>query len=61
MQTAWILVGVGVLLFLLSLLANTLGIAPNPGFGWKKTLGVVVGIVLIVVGLVMSRRSDMRR
>ena len=58
MQTAWILVGVGVLLFLLSLLANTLGIAPNPGFGWKKTLGVVVGLVLIVVGVVMSRRSD---
>ena len=57
MQTAWVLVGVGVLLFLLSLLANTLGIAPNPGFGWKKTLGVVVGIVLVVVGLVMSRQS----
>ena len=57
MQTAWVLVGVGVLLFLLSVLANALGIAPNPGFGWKKTLGVVVGIVLVVVGLVMSRRS----
>ena len=57
MQTTWVLIGVGVLLFLLSLLANTLGIAPNPGFGWKKTLGVVVGIVLVVAGLVMSRRS----
>ena len=57
MQTAWLLVGVGVLLFLLSLLANTLGIAMHPGFGWKKTLGVVVGIVLVVVGLFMSRRS----
>jgi len=56
MQTAWVLVGVGVLLFLLSVLANALGIAPNPGFGWKKTLGVVVGIVLVVVGLFMSRR-----
>jgi hypothetical protein len=61
MQTAWVLIGVGVLLFLLSLLANTLGIAPNPGFGWKKTLGVVVGLVLIVVGFVLSRRPDMRR
>ena len=58
---AWIVVGVGVLLVLISTLANTLGIAPHPGFGWKKTLGVVVGALLIVAGLYLSRRLGVRR
>ena len=53
---AWIVVGAGVLLLLVSALANALGIAPHPGFGWKKTLGVVVGALLILVGLYLSRR-----
>ena len=58
---AWIVIGVGVLLVLISALANTLGIAPHPGFGWKKTLGVVVGALLIVAGLYLSRRAGVRR
>jgi len=58
---AWIVVGVGVLLVLIATLANALGIAPHPGFGWKKTLGVVVGALLIVAGLYLSRRPGVRR
>ncbi len=40
---AWIVVAVGVLLVLISGFAYPLGLG-HPGFGWKKTLGVVVGL-----------------
>jgi len=52
---AWVLVGVGVLLVLISALANSLGLGVHPGFGWKKTLGVVVGALIIVAGLYLRR------
>jgi len=47
---ARVLVSVGVLLVLVSAFANSLGLG-HPGFGWKKTLGVVVGAVILVAGL----------
>ncbi len=51
----WVLIGVGVLLVLISALANPLGLGHHPGFGWKKTLGVVVGALIIVAGLYFQR------
>jgi hypothetical protein len=35
---------------LLSILADALGLGRFEEFGWKQTVGVVVGIVLIAVG-----------
>ena len=52
---AWILIGVGVLLVLISALAYPLGLGLHPGFGWKKTLGVVVGALIIVARLYLRR------
>jgi hypothetical protein len=49
-EFAWVLIGVGLLLTLLSALAYPLGLG-HPGFGWKKTLGVIVGVLIIVAGL----------
>ncbi len=37
---------VGVIVVLLSALADILGIGRAPGFGWKQSFGVVVGLVL---------------
>ncbi len=51
----WVLIGIGVLLVLISALANPLGLGQHPGFGWKKTLGVVVGVLIIVAGLYFRR------
>lgn len=51
----WVVIGVGVLLVLISALANPLGLGQHPGFGWKKTLGVVVGALIIVAGLYLRR------
>jgi hypothetical protein len=44
------LVAIGVALVLLSLLANRLGLGHNPGFGWKKTLVLLIGLPLSVFG-----------
>lgn len=48
---AWILIVVGVVVALVSALANPLGLGRYPGFGWKKTLGAVIGILLVAAGV----------
>jgi hypothetical protein len=55
---AWILIGVGVLLVLISALADSLGLGRSPGFGWRQTLGVVLGALVILGGLYLRRRKS---
>ena len=49
----------GALLLVLSLLADPLGIGVNEGyvFGWKQAVGTVVGVALVVIGYLVSRRA----
>lgn len=42
---------VGAALVIISILADTLGIGGQSGFGWKQTIGVVVGAVILIAGL----------
>ena len=42
---------IGILLALVSLFADPLGVGGNPGFGWKQTVGLVVGVALAALGL----------
>jgi hypothetical protein len=44
------ILGLGVVILLLSILADAIGVGRDEGFGWKQTVGVLIGIVLIVVG-----------
>ena len=44
-----LLVGVGLLAA--SLLADTIGIGDDPGFGRQQTIGTIAGAVLAAVGL----------
>lgn len=54
---AWQLVlGLGVLVALLSVLADALGIGGEPGFGYKQGAGFLVGIALIIAGAWWKRR-----
>jgi hypothetical protein len=46
----WAILALGVVILLLSILADALGLGRFEEFGWKQTVGVVVGIVLIAVG-----------
>ncbi len=47
---------VGILIVLISVLADPLGLGRSPGFGWKQGLGVVIGVVVILGGLYLRRR-----
>jgi len=48
---------VGILIVLIAALADPLGLGQSPGFGWKQTLGVIVGALVIVAGLYLRRRA----
>jgi hypothetical protein len=54
---AWILVGVGVLLVLISALADSVGLGRSPGFGWRQGLGVAIGVLVILGGLYKRHRQ----
>ena len=54
-RTALVILVVGVLLALASLFADAIGIGGEPGFGWKQTAGLVVGLVLVWVSLWRGR------
>ena len=40
----------GLLLALVSFFADRIGLGGTPGFGWKQTLGFLVGAALVVLG-----------
>jgi putative Mn2+ efflux pump MntP len=46
---------VGVLLFLVSAAADSLGIGGSPGIGMKQVAGIVGGVVLAAIGMVRLR------
>ena len=53
---AWIVIGAGILLVVISALADPLGLGRSPGIGWVQTLGVIIGALLIAAGLYLRRR-----
>ncbi len=48
---SWVAMIVGIILVLLSALADPLGLGKSPGFGWRHTLGIIAGILSIFLGL----------
>ena len=54
------LIAVGAVLVFIAALADPLGIGGAHGWGWKQTVGVVVGAALILLGAglaALARRS----
>ena len=49
--SALVVLIVGVVVALVSLLADRFGIGGTPGFGWKQTIGLVIGLALVALGL----------
>lgn len=56
-QRSVVILVVGVLLFLVSAGADTLGLGSAPGFGWKQLTGFAVGVVLAAIGVTGLRSS----
>ena len=54
---AWIVIVAGVLLVLISAFADPLGLGRSPGFGWRQTLGVIIGALVLAAGLYLRRRK----
>ncbi len=52
---AWIVIGAGVLLVLISAFADPLGLGQSPGFGWRQTLGVIIGALVLSAGFYLRR------
>jgi hypothetical protein len=50
-QLALVVLIVGVLLALVSLFADAVGVGAEPGFGYKQTAGLMVGVALAALGL----------
>lgn len=60
--SGWIRVGIavgalGVVLTLIGLFPTIIGIAPNPGFGIVKTVTVLIGLSLLIVGALVFVQS----
>ena len=49
---------IGVLMFLVSLTADTTGFGEGTGLGWKQITGAVIGMVMAAVGIVRLRRGN---
>ncbi|MFQ5896413.1 MAG: hypothetical protein ACE5JJ_11470 [Nitrospinota bacterium] len=49
-KLGWAVTVIGIVLAVLSALADPLGLGGSPGVGWYQILGFIVGILLIVVG-----------
>jgi len=54
---AWVVIGLGVLLVLISVFADPLGLGRHPGFGWKQGLVLIIGAAVILVGGYLLRRG----
>ena len=56
-MNAWqVVLGLGVLMVLVSVLADVLRIGGDPGFGYKQGVGVFVGLALIIGGILCKPR-----
>jgi hypothetical protein len=52
-----VLLVVGIVVLLLSLVADPIGIGGSPGFGRDQMLGTIAGAVVTVVGLVLTLKK----
>ena len=57
MNKSAIFLVVGVLVFLVSLLADSVGIGEGTGIGWKQITGSVVGLAIAVIGIVQMVKA----
>jgi hypothetical protein len=48
---------IGIGLLVASLLADVIGIGDDPGFGKQQTMGTIAGVVIMVLGFVLTLRA----
>ena len=50
------LIVVGVIVLLLSILADVFGIGATASFGYRQIIGSILGLILVVIGFVLNRK-----
>ena len=53
-----VLIILGAVVALISLGADFIGIGNLQGFGWQQTLGTVVGVIVVLVGVWLASRKQ---
>ncbi len=56
-RLSWVAVLVGILVILLALFAYPLGIAHTSGYGWRRVLGFIIGLISIGFGVRWSLQA----
>jgi hypothetical protein len=58
MRLLWrVMLTIGVLLFLISLTADSLGIGEGTGIGWKQISGAVAGVLLAAAAIMQLGKA----
>jgi hypothetical protein len=57
MEKPAVLLVVGILIFLVSLLADAFGIGEGTGIGWKQITGSLVGLAVAAIGIVQMKKK----
>jgi hypothetical protein len=52
-----ILMAVGAVLLIGSLAVDAIGLGSSAGFGYKQTLGTVIGVIVAIVGFILYSRK----
>ena len=53
----FVVAAIGVIVVVVSVLADPLGIGSSDTFGWRQIAGVVIGATIAVGGIVMAMRA----
>jgi hypothetical protein len=52
-----VLLVVGMVFFILSLIADWVGVGSSRGFGPQQIMGIILGAILAVVGFILFRKN----
>jgi hypothetical protein len=53
----FIITVVGIIILLLSLFGDLIGIGGYPGLGYKQMIGMIIGVIIIIIGFILHRKS----
>ena len=53
-----LLIALGIIIVLVSLVADSLGIGNQMGIGWTQLLGAAIGVIMAIVGVWMVLRKS---
>jgi hypothetical protein len=56
-QSGHVCAAAGLILIIVSLLADVVGVGQSEGFGLKQTSGVILGIVILALGIRLWKRE----